>query len=80
MKLDLKIQAIKDGQMENGNFFAYKGETYLATIENWPEEEGGDFYYIEDALHERGDKNLHGMDKEFFDEYFKIIKNEKKTL
>jgi hypothetical protein len=68
--------AIKDGTMDDGDDFCYKGQEYRMIIEEGTEEEGGDWYYVEDELdidnpfssYEKLD--IHGMDEEFFLEYF----------
>ena len=68
--LNLIVRAKKDGKMEDGRYFCYKYETYHAAILDGDEDDdGGDFYYVEDE-NEDGKYELHGMDKEFFDEYF----------
>jgi hypothetical protein len=66
----MKVKAKKDGQFDDGDFFAYKGEIYYAIEENWSKEEGGKYYYVESEF------NDHGMEKEMFDQYFEIIKKE----
>lgn len=86
LDLDKEVICIKDGQMlpeyegDTGKFFCYKGDTYWATIvkDDRPEEE--DFYYVQDALYNELDKEPHGMDKEFFDEYFEFIDDDQELL
>jgi hypothetical protein len=69
--LNLKVRAKKDGKMfplHEKKYFCYKNEIYDAAILDGDEEDDGDFYYVRDEL--GGD--LHGMDKEFFNEYFEL--------
>ena len=69
--------SIKDGKMDEGDDFCYKGSEYRMIILEGTEKEGGDWYYVEDELdidnpfssYEK--LSLHGMDQEFFLEYFK---------
>lgn len=77
--LNMEVVCIKDGRMrgddgkeDTGDFFCYKGDKYWVTIveDDRPHEE--DFYYVQDAVCNELDNNPHGMDKEFFDEYFKF--------
>jgi len=69
MDMNLIVKAKKDGQMDNGIYFCYKNEIYHAAILDGDEEDDGDFYYVDDEH----DGSEHGMDKEFFDEYFEVM-------
>lgn len=75
----MKAKAKKDGRMksdglnEKGRIFCKKDVTYVYEVEEWPEEEGGDYYHVIDELTEPLAK-YHGMDTEFFNEYFEEIK------
>jgi len=71
MNLNLIVKAKKDGKMNDGRYFCYRNDNYYATILDGDEEDDGDFYYVEDVMDELSE--LHGMDKDFFDEYFEII-------
>lgn len=68
-----KIRCIKDGQMDDGRIFAYKGQEYWAEVieETEPDE---DYYEVRDELWDDHYRIYHGMDPEFFKEYFEVIK------
>ena len=84
MDFNLKVKAIKDGKMDEGEFFCYKDKTYRATIikDAYADDDfdDNDAYHVEDEL------NLtefpldyekygfaHEMPEDFFKEYFEII-------
>lgn len=71
MKFEIEITAIKDGKMEDGDSFCYKGDTYYASILDGDDDDG-DFYYVRDELYNDFDNEPHGMDIDFFNEHFKI--------
>ncbi len=82
MDIKIKIKAKKDGQMEDGDFFCYKDSIYdgilLEDDEFFDDPNEKYWYFIEDELDLGPDakhySDWHSMDKEFFDEYFEIIK------
>jgi hypothetical protein len=72
MKFDMKVRAKKDGFMNDGAPFCYKGFFYEATVLPGTEEEGGDYYFVMDENNNDPLAEPHGMDKEFFDEHFEV--------
>ncbi len=57
------IKAKKDGTMDSGRIFCYKDAIYDGVILD--EGSAEEFYYVFDESDEQ-----HGMDKDFFDQYF----------
>lgn len=77
MDFNIKVTAKKDGRMnDNGTFFCYKGKLYDACILPGDDKEG-DFYYVMDENNNDPLAQPHGMDKEFFDEYFDLPMSDK---
>jgi hypothetical protein len=70
MKFDMRVRARKDGFMNDGAPFCYRGFFYEATVLPGTEEEGGDYYFVMDENNDDPLSEPHGMDKEFFDEHF----------
>jgi len=66
----IKIECVKDGYMLDSNeCFCYKGKKYEALyIEGATLDD--EFYYVRDELDENIEGFNHGMDPEFFNEYF----------
>lgn len=69
----MKFKCIKEGRMEEGHVFAYKGNIYEGYMEPEIEPGEGPYYEIHDELWDDHYKIYHGMDQEFFDEYFIIL-------
>jgi hypothetical protein len=72
-QINLEVKAKKDGQMDDGDYFCYTGEIYWACVAYWPEEDDEEYYDVEDELCKESNTSLHGMDKEFFNEYFEVL-------
>lgn len=87
--IEIKVKCIKDGKMDEGETFCTKGFEYDAILcedEEFFDEFGDDdekyWYFVEDDLtvktylsedEKKHYSDWHSMDKEFFDEYFKVI-------
>jgi hypothetical protein len=69
----MKFKCIKEGKMDDGRIFAYKGDIYEGFIE--PDEDPEEEMYIEikDELWDERFRIYHGMDEEFFNEYFEVL-------
>ena len=79
----ITVKAVKDGEMQDGEIFCYKGETYQAEFSFEPGNPEEDWYDVKDAtwLNENGTKYRcpHGMDAEFFNEYFIVMNKRRKV-
>jgi hypothetical protein len=75
----IKVKAIKDGEMEDGRNFCFKGEIYDAEFSFEPGNSEEDFYdvkaedYLENERNENKHNCPHGMPADFFSEYFIVI-------
>ena len=84
MDMNLKVKARMDGKMDSGDHFCYKNEIYEAVIlKGDAEDDYEDFYYVIDedidintiCKFRKIENQPHGMDEDFFNEYFEIIEN-----
>ena len=75
----VKVKAMTDGKMEDGRYFCYKGEIYDAKFSFEPGNPEENFYeveaedYLENERLESKYNCPHGMDAEFFNEYFIVV-------
>ena len=69
----ITVRAKKEGKMQNGNIFCFKGNIYDAEVSPGTEEEGGDYYEVIDELCSSINIYPHEMDSEFFNEYFEVV-------
>lgn len=70
----IKAKAVKDGTFDDGGYFCCKGDIYEGKMYEAKSREEK-FYVLctEDCEEFVFD---HGMDQDFFDEYFKIVKGD----
>ncbi len=78
----IKVKARKDGEMENGQIFCHKDRLYDAEFAFETGNKGSeeDWYDVEDETYEYKPADAardlccpHGMDAEFFNEYFIVV-------